>query len=532
VTSVTPNTGTTAGGTPVVITGANFTGVTAVSFGGTAATSFTFVNATTINATTPAHAAGAVSVVVTTPAGSNGANTAFTYALPVPAVTSVTPSNGPAAGGTVVTIAGINFTGATAVKFGATNAATYTVNSATQVTATSPAGTGTVDITVTTAGGTSATSAADQFTFGAAADSQKLRAMQTAVTPVVAQISGQAITGAIDNAMDGGFSDSPPAVTPNGGGFTFNFGAEPQAQQSPEATNNVRDFIDAPDRRVSRIDDAFSALAYGKITKAPPRLTAPPREWQAWLDVRGMSTDRNTAGSDLKGDQINATAGITRKLTPDFLIGAFGGFEHFDYSSNAFNARLKGDGWTAGAYVGWRPIETLRFDLAVARTALTVNGTAGAATASFPGSRWLVSGGMTGTYKWQALVFQPSARVYALWEHEDGYTDSLGAVQTDRNFSSGRASGGAKFAYPVVWNAITFAPNLGLYGDYYFTGDNAAAAPGVASTPLLQGWSARFTAGLDLKFINGGSLSFGGELGGIGGNTTMWTYRGRGTVPF
>ncbi|WP_414631901.1 IPT/TIG domain-containing protein, partial [Brevundimonas sp. UBA4553] len=55
------------------------------------------------------------------------------------------------AGGTSVIISGTNFSGATAVTFGATAASGFTVNSATQITATAPAGTGTVDIRVTTA---------------------------------------------------------------------------------------------------------------------------------------------------------------------------------------------------------------------------------------------------------------------------------------------------------------------------------------------------------------------------------------------
>ena len=49
-------------------------------------------------------------------------------------------SGGPLAGGTSVTVIGTNFTGATAVKFGASNATGVTVNSATSITATSPAG--------------------------------------------------------------------------------------------------------------------------------------------------------------------------------------------------------------------------------------------------------------------------------------------------------------------------------------------------------------------------------------------------------
>jgi uncharacterized membrane protein len=64
-----------------------------------------------------------------------------------------------------VGITGTGFSGATAVKFGASSAKSFTVNSAISITAVSPKGKGTVDITVTTPGGTSATSAADQFTY-------------------------------------------------------------------------------------------------------------------------------------------------------------------------------------------------------------------------------------------------------------------------------------------------------------------------------------------------------------------------------
>ena len=87
-----------------------------------------------------------------------------------PSPTSISPNTGPAAGGTPVTITGTNFTGATAVRFGSTRPTSFTVNSATSITATSPAGSGTVDVTVTNSGGTSATSSADQFTYGHGGD--------------------------------------------------------------------------------------------------------------------------------------------------------------------------------------------------------------------------------------------------------------------------------------------------------------------------------------------------------------------------
>ena len=86
-------------------------------------------------------------------------------AAPAPTVTAIAPTSGTALGGTSVAITGTNFAGATAVTFGGANAMSFTVNSATSITATSPAGSGVVDVTVTTAGGTSATGASDQFTY-------------------------------------------------------------------------------------------------------------------------------------------------------------------------------------------------------------------------------------------------------------------------------------------------------------------------------------------------------------------------------
>ena len=92
--------------------------------------------------------------------------------IATPTVTGISPSSGTTAGGASVVITGTNFTGVTAVKFGSVNATNFTVNSNTQITATSPAGAaGTVDVTVTTAGGTSATSGSDKFTTLAAAPS-------------------------------------------------------------------------------------------------------------------------------------------------------------------------------------------------------------------------------------------------------------------------------------------------------------------------------------------------------------------------
>lgn len=99
----------------------------------------------------------------TAPAGVVLGETPIVSALPT--VESVAPAQGPALGGTAVTITGTGFTGATAVHFGATAAASFHVASSTSLTAVSPAGTGAVNVTVTTASGTSATNATDRFKY-------------------------------------------------------------------------------------------------------------------------------------------------------------------------------------------------------------------------------------------------------------------------------------------------------------------------------------------------------------------------------
>jgi len=82
-----------------------------------------------------------------------------------PVVTSISPDSGSTAGGNIVTITGTGFTGASNISFGPTRAAAMTPNGDTQVTATSPPGKGTVDITVTTEAGISDVGQAGQFTY-------------------------------------------------------------------------------------------------------------------------------------------------------------------------------------------------------------------------------------------------------------------------------------------------------------------------------------------------------------------------------
>ena len=168
VTNVSPVSGPTTGGTSVTITGTALTGASSVKFGSVAATGVTVNSDTSVTATAPAGQAGAVDVTVITPGGTStvNANDLYTYTPPpTPTVIIVAPNSGPA--GTSVAVSGTNFSGVTEVDFGAGNKASFTVNNSTTLTAAAPPGTGTVDVTVTTAGGTTKTLTDDQFTYTA-----------------------------------------------------------------------------------------------------------------------------------------------------------------------------------------------------------------------------------------------------------------------------------------------------------------------------------------------------------------------------
>jgi hypothetical protein len=485
---------------------------------------------------------------------------------------TTTPSPGQSVTFTATVSGGFSPTGTVTFMDGAATLGTGSLSGGKATFTTAALAVGSHSITAVYAGdnnNTGSTSAASTTTVAAVtqpstvpADSLLLRALQIAATNVVAQNSGQAISGSIDNAISDGFSGGSGPVTPGGTGLHFNFAADPDRASATDAEGVVSErwngtfgrggaatgdgtntYAPTP-QSSSRADDAMAAIdRYGMATKAPPLRAFEPKDWMLWADVRGAGIDSwgSTAGSTparLSGSQVNALLGLTRRVTPSFLVGVVGGYETFDYTSQDINGKLKGNGWTIGSYLGWMLTPAIRFDAAAAYSGIGYDGTAGTAQGNFDGRRWLVSSGLTGTYRAYGLDIEPSARIYALWEHENAYTDSLGTAQADRDFADGRASGGVKASYPFRWSeSVTLAPYAGLYGDYYFINDNAAAivaAGGVplVSTPFLNGWSARATAGLAARFSSGATVALGGEYGGIGNDVHIWTYHIRAAVPF
>lgn len=148
---ISPNQGSTGGGTTVTITGTNLSGATAVHFGAKLAT-ITADTDTSVTVTSPS-GTGTVPVTVTTPGGTS--NPLSFFYVGAPFKSTLSPASGVTAGGNTVTINGTGLSTATAVHFGTVSATPVVVNDS-QLTVVVPAATaaGAVGVSVTTAGGT------------------------------------------------------------------------------------------------------------------------------------------------------------------------------------------------------------------------------------------------------------------------------------------------------------------------------------------------------------------------------------------
>jgi len=145
--------------------------VTLLTFTGALVVSFFFKDSGLLNLTVGAAIANATTAVGFWLGSSSGSQKkdelistlAVSGGAAAPAVTATSPKSGGVA--TAVTVTGSGFTGATSVRFGGNTATAMTVVSDAQIIATSPPGSGTVDITVVGPAGTSAISPAARFTY-------------------------------------------------------------------------------------------------------------------------------------------------------------------------------------------------------------------------------------------------------------------------------------------------------------------------------------------------------------------------------
>jgi len=221
-------------GTTVNIVGSNFTNATTVRFGGTAAASFNVVSDTEITAVVGDGATG--NIQVETPGGSITL-AGFTF-IPAPSIASFSPTS--VAEGETVTIIGSNFSNATTVSFGGTDATSFTVVSDTEISAVVGNG-ATGNIEVTTPGGTFTVAGFEfisepiitSFSPTSAAQGEAVSIIGSNFTSTTAVsfggtdasaftlISANEITAVVAGGASGEVSVTTPSGTANLEGFTF-----------------------------------------------------------------------------------------------------------------------------------------------------------------------------------------------------------------------------------------------------------------------------------------------------------------------
>jgi Ca2+-binding RTX toxin-like protein len=306
---VTPAAGLTTGQDLVTITGTNLAGATQVSFGGTPVTP-TFVSATQVRALSPIHAVGPVDVSVTTPSGIGTGKAAFQFNAPSvgqvpPSLTSVSPASGPAAGGQTVLISGTGLLGVSAVWFGGLPASSFTVNSATQITAVTGPRTsaGNVPISVSAIGG--GATLGSGYTYAAPS------------TPVVPSPSvtapGQTTTSPSTSSNSSGGSSAAAFTSSSGLVIDPSVTADPGGQSLPTSIVSNSTVSRPQGATVQREAGPFVATRpVAKKAKAPTVKVKPGAVIR--LRVTGMpATTSLTARVGISGNNVTLGTVTTKK---------------------------------------------------------------------------------------------------------------------------------------------------------------------------------------------------------------------------
>jgi hypothetical protein len=205
--------------------------------------------------------------------------TASTSGLPSPAISSFTPSTGWI--GTIVTLTGLDFTGASAVKFNGTDAANFTVDSDTQITCTAPTVVATGKISVTTANGTGLSLTnftavdPDSLTLSASPTSFAENASNPASTGTVTRLGSTASEIVVTLSSNGPtHATVPTTVTIPAGSASANFDITAIPDSTVTADNSVtitassNSFMVGTTVTVTNVDLAPLSVVINKISNS------------------------------------------------------------------------------------------------------------------------------------------------------------------------------------------------------------------------------------------------------------------------
>jgi outer membrane autotransporter protein len=438
--------------------------------------------------------------------------------VPAPAVTELSPQTGPAAGGTSVTITGTDFTGATGVKFGGTPAASFTVESATRIKATAPAGTGVVDVRVSTAGGTSEIVAADKFayttaqtiTFDAPADRAidsgtfDLSASASSNLPVTFKSATPKICGVANitvSLLDVGKCTIIASVAAHGTigaaqDVTRSFQitetnvAKPRLNNDPETKGGVNAQVDTLRRfantQSTHVKDRLTSLRNRKTATftnnlqvnglAVSALITPtadvPSDELSDAEIRGWITGDITLGSrggidDLKFATSGLTFGVDSELSQSLIAGiAFGyGKDDTDFGNNGTGHKAHHFSAAVYADVSLTPASFIDVEAGFSRGSFNIDrfSTAGNVVLSGDREATTLFGGLTFTHEIQhdGFILAPYGKLIVQHIMADAYTEdgaspwALSYADLDTTSVNGTLGVNTAYHVPVSWGSLT-----------------------------------------------------------------------------
>ncbi|WP_313393575.1 putative Ig domain-containing protein [Pseudomonas sp.] len=352
-----------------------------------------------------------------------------------PTVTGLSPSSGSTAGGNTVTISGTGFTGVSAVRFGASAALAFSVNSSTQITATAPSGSaGVVDVVVTTAGGTSLISSASRYSYATSPTAGPVSATVAANSSnnsITLNVSGAAATSVAvaSQASHGTASASGTSIS-----YTPTTGFSGSDSFTYTATNA----------------NGTSAAATVSVTVSPPSLTITPGALAN--GTAGVAYDQTLSSAN--GTAPYTYALISGSLPPGVTLSSAGVFSGTPSSAGTSNLTIRStDQYGA--------IGTINYTISVAAPAISVMPpTLPAGTYGAPYSQAISATGGNGSYSFSVLA---------------------GALPDGLSLSGGTLSG-------TPTNAGSYSFTLRATDGNSFTGTRAytmtIATPTLSLTPL------------------------------------------------
>lgn len=228
-----------------------------------------------------------------------------------------------------------------------------------------------------------------------------------------------------------------------------------------------------------------------------------------WFNLTGNWSSQDNFDSSY----ALAVLGAHRQVNSNLLIGAMLQLDYAETENGP--SSVDGTGWLIGPYVVAKlPSQPVFFEgRALYGQADNDISPLGTYTDSFDSDRWLVQSRVTGEIKRGALTLMPLLDVSYASDDQKAYTDSLGNLIPQQDFSLTTARLGMDFSHPIQVSRGAMELTGGLSG-IWSTTSGTGTVPGV--TPIGDTARARADLGFDYRLENNSLLAANVFYDGIG----------------